>query len=72
MVHNADDFPSVSERGYIVGPGMETQIGVTAVDTYSGDVLRGFSAKTRGCFFPDEFPVSRFLNYFLLGALILF
>ncbi|XP_035716749.1 pickpocket protein 28 [Folsomia candida] len=63
FVHNADDFPAVAERGYIVGPGLETQIGVTAVDTYSGDVLRGFSAKTRGCFFPDEFPLKFYKEY---------
>ncbi|XP_021959702.1 pickpocket protein 28 [Folsomia candida] len=63
FVHNADDFPAVAERGYIVGPGMETQVGVTAVDTYSGDVLRGFSAKTRGCFFPDEFPLKFYKEY---------
>jgi len=42
---------------------METQIGVTATDTYSKNVLRGFSATTRGCFFPEEFPLKFYNEY---------
>ncbi|CAL8109748.1 unnamed protein product [Orchesella dallaii] len=63
LVHNADDFPAVAERGLVVGPGMENQIAVTAVETYSAQVLHEFSSATRGCFFPNEFPLNFYTEY---------
>jgi len=62
-IHNGDDFPAVAEKGYIVGPGKETQIGVTAIDTYSRTTLKKFRPETRGCLFPDEFPLKFYKKY---------
>lgn len=63
LVHDPEEFPAVGERGFIVGPGMETQVAVTATDTFSAEVLRAFAAKRRGCYFSDEFPLKYYKEY---------
>ncbi|CAG7826654.1 unnamed protein product [Allacma fusca] len=63
LVHDPEEFPAVGERGFIVGPGMETQVAVTATDTFSAEVLRAFTAERRGCYFSDEFPLKYYKEY---------
>ncbi len=62
-MHHPEVFPSVGEKGFLVGPGMETQVSVTGTDTYSTDALRAFNAHRRGCYFSDEFPLKYYKEY---------
>lgn len=62
-VHGPDEFPAVGEKGFLVGPGQETQIGVTAIDTYSADALRDMRLENRMCRFANEFPLKYYKEY---------
>jgi len=46
-----------------VGPGKETQIGVTAIDTYSAEALRLFKAENRECYFSNEINLDYHTEY---------
>lgn len=62
-MHGPDEFPAVGEKGFLVGPGQETQIGVTAIDTYSADALKDMRLSNRMCRFADEFPLDYSKEY---------
>jgi amiloride-sensitive sodium channel len=58
LIMNAEFFIS-SE----VGPGKETQVGVTAIDTYSADAVLKFKPENRECFFGTEQPLNYHKEY---------
>jgi len=63
FVHGSEEFGAVKEKGFVVAPGMETQIAVTATHTYSAPVLEIFSPKNRECYFPNELPLRYHSHY---------
>jgi acid-sensing ion channel, other len=58
LVHSPDEFPNVADRGFVIGPGFETFVGVKVATAYStDDVGNKVSLKKRKCHVEGQFSI---------------
>ena len=65
LVHSPDEFPNVADRGFVIGPGFETFVGVKVATAYStDDVGNKVSLKKRKCHVEGQLSLFIFKVYF--------
>merc|ERR1719350_2591913 len=57
IVNSRSQFPSLFEKGFVVRPGHENLVAMGAVSTVADENIRDIPAKTRDCFFQDEYKL---------------
>ena len=70
LLHGANDFPDVGERGFIVGPGSEVFVALTAETMVSTDAVSRIPLEKRQCHVTGERQLNFFNNYTSAGCLV--
>lgn len=64
LLHSADEFPNVADRGFVIGPGSVTYAGVKAVTSFHTDLVSDQIPKAkRHCVLSDEHKLDFFGSY---------
>ena len=62
-VAGPDEFPLVERRSYVMRPGSEHFVSLSAVDTVATAGVRKLETHGRGCYFPEELQLRFHSNY---------
>ena len=62
-VAGPDEFPLVERRSYVLRPGSEHFVSLSAVDTVATADIRKLETHSRGCYFPEELQLRFHSNY---------
>ncbi|KAI9552640.1 putative amiloride-sensitive sodium channel [Daphnia sinensis] len=64
LVHTSEEFPDVADRGFVVGPGSETFVGVKGITTFNTEeVAKGVTPNKRQCQVEGEQTLKYFPQY---------
>ena len=59
-----EEFAIIGERGKVIEPGKEHFLDISGYVVKAESELRTLSPRNRKCYFPDEYPLARPLQYY--------
>ena len=54
VVDNKNDYPITEINGFLIRPGMENHVAISALEIMGEESIKSIDAKDRDCYFPDE------------------
>ena len=63
VVDGPDQFPMTYQKSFLIQPGYENSVALSAVDIRSMDGIRSIQPNQRGCYFSDESPLKLHHTY---------
>ena len=63
LVGGRDSFPLTQRQSFLLKPGQESYVAITATSVISDPDVKDIEAQKRNCFFHDEHPLELHKNY---------
>ena len=63
LVGGRDSFPLTGRQSFLLKPGQESYVAITATSVISDEAVRDIEPGKRNCFFHDEHPLKLHRNY---------
>ena len=70
VVDGRDQFPMTFQKSFLIQPGYENSISLSAVDVMAEEDLRTIPPEKRRCYFADENPLQLHINYSFSNCLL--
>ena len=63
IVDGAADYPLTQRKGFLIRPGRENNVAISAYQVISDNNVRNVDPSKRSCYFEDENPLNMYQNY---------
>ena len=63
VVDGSEQFPLTFQKSFLIQPGYENSVAISAVDVKADEDIRSIPPNKRMCYFPDEHPLNLYRKY---------
>ena len=63
VVDNRKNFPLTKRKSFLLEPGAENYVSISAMNIKSDEAIRKIDSQKRFCYFYDEHPLDLYKNY---------
>ena len=63
VVDDTDNYPLTERNGFLVRPGRENHVAMSALEILGADAIRSITPEDRDCYFSDEHPLEMHQRY---------